>query len=337
MFAELHCKSHYSFLTGASSPEELVYRAAELAYQAIAITDECSYAGIVKAFEASEACGIHLIVGSEFVIRMQHESITLVLLAPNRTAYAEISSLITKGRRRNEKGSYSITLEDLQFGLQHCLAIWLPNHSSQDISFGQQLDRFFRDRLWIGVELFWHSSDQQRYLHCAELSQQLRVNMVACNDVHMHCKTKKPLQDTLTAIRLGTTVDDLQNQRQGNAERYLKPLEVLVQQYPEALLRESLRIAELCSFSMTDLRYQYPHEVVPKGYSPSRYLRELSVAGARKRWPDGVPKKVVKLLRYELRIIRELHYEYYFLTIYDVVKFARERGILCQGRGSAAN
>lgn len=338
MFAELHAKSHYSFLCGASSPNEIVARAAELNYAAVAITDECSFSGVVKAYQASKQHKVKLIIGSEFKVQTSDNcSLKLVLIAPNRTAYSEISALITKGRRRSKKGEYSIELSDLQFGLQHCLAIWIPNHGNEDATHAKQLKRFFKHRLWIGVELFWQSSDQQHYLHCESLSRKSHINMVACNDVHMHCKSRKPLQDTITAIRLRTTVASLGKQRQANAERYLKPFNVLQRQYPKALLDESLRIASLCDFSLDELRYQYPHEVVPSGMTPARYLRMLTIQGARKRWPNKVPKKVITLLRKELSIIRELEYEYYFLTVYDIVEFARKHDILCQGRGSAAN
>jgi len=338
MYAELHVKSHYTFLNGASSPEELVYQAAALGYSAIALTDECSYSGIVKAYQASEDCGLKLIIGSEFQIAVEGEgALTLVLLAPNRVAYTEISALITKGRRRSPKGHYCVGLDDLRFGLQHCFAIWLPAFNNKDLEQGQRLVSVFRHRLWIGIELFMRSDDQQRYLHCEKLSRELRLNMVACNDVHMHCKSRKPLQDTLTAIRHGCTVEQLQHRRQLNAEKYLKPIDILQQQYPPELLMETVRIAELCDFSMRELRYQYPREVVPNGHTPTAYLRKLSVLGARKRWPNKVPSKVIAALRYELKIIRKLRYEYYFLTIHDIVEFARQQGILCQGRGSAAN
>ncbi len=337
MFAELHTKSHYSFLTGASSPEELVYQASSLGYAALAITDECSYAGIVKAYQVSEECGLKLIIGSEFSISVENDQLKLVLLAPNRTAYSEISALITKGRRRSAKGEYALNLSDLRFGLRHCLAIWLPSSKTYDQLHGQQLARYFKNRLWLGVELFWQSSDQHHYLYCERLSQSLNINMVACNDVHMHHKNRKPLQDTLTAIRLNTTVQKLGKSRQLNAERYLKPLAVLQHQYPSALLEESLRIAELCQFSMKELRYEYPKELVPTGLTPSEYLRRLTEEGASKRWPNGVPNNARKQIEYELNIIQELQYEFYFLTVHDIVAFARSQHILCQGRGSAAN
>lgn len=337
MFAELHTKSHYSFLGGASSPEELVHQVSALGYSALAITDECSYAGIVKAFQASEECGLKLIVGSEFLISVDDVCLKLILLAPSRTAYGEISALITKGRRRSAKGEYSLNVSDLRFGLQHCLGIWLPSCKSCDLKHGQQLVRYFKKRLWLGVELFWQSTDQRHYLYCEQLSQQLGVNMVACNDVHMHHKSRKPLQDTLTAIRFNTTIQKLGKSRQLNAERYLKPFSVLQHQYPIALLEESLRIAELCHFSMTELRYEYPREVVPNGLTPSQHLRQLTEQGAAQRWPKGVPEKSRQQIERELAVIRELQYEYYFLTVHDIVRFAQSKNILCQGRGSAAN
>lgn len=346
MFAELHTKTHYSFLRGASSPEEIVQQAAELGYAAIAITDECSYAGVVKAFQASKECAIKLIIGSEFLLATDNGTVQLILLAPSRVAYSEISALITKGRRRSVKGAYALHMDDLVFGLQHCLAIWLPEreivgelplaeNSNQLI--GKKLKRVFKKRLWLGVEMFWQSDDQQHYLLCERLSAMLKINMLACNDVHMHHKSRKPLQDTLTAIRLNTTIQKLGNKRQGNAERYLKPLPVLQHQYPAALLAEACRVAELCHFSMDELRYEYPREVVPAGMTPHAYLREVSQQGALIRWPQGAPDDVQERLQYELKLIRELQYEYYFLTVYDIVKFARSQGILCQGRGSAAN
>jgi len=337
MFAELHCKSHYSFLTGASSPKELVYQAAALGYEAVAITDECSFAGVVKAYKASEECNVKLIIGSEFLINASEEGLRLILLAPNRIAYSEISAFITKGRRRSDKGKYSLSLSDLRFGLQQCLAIWLPRNTDTDEQHGRALKQYFKDRLWLGVELFWQGDDCQQYRYREQLSLSLAINMVACNDVHMHHKNRKPLQDTLTAIRLNTSVQKLGLQRQINAERYLKPIKVLQHQYPPGLLQEACNIAALCHFSMRELRYEYPREVVPNGLNPQAYLRQLTEQGALVRWPKRVPDKIRKLIEYELKVIEEMQYEYYFLTVYDIVAFARSQDILCQGRGSAAN
>jgi len=337
VFAELHVKSHYSFLTGASSPEELVHQASALGYCALALTDECSYAGVVKAYQASKEYNIKLIIGSEFKVNTETIALKLVLLAPNHRAYSEISNLITRSRCRSPKGEYFLSINDLQFGLQHCLAIWLPCSSKNDLEHGKQLSRFFKQRLWIGVELFLLSNDQKTYLHCQHLSDDLNLPMVACNDVHMHHKNRKPLQDTLTAIRLNTTIQKLATDRQINAERYLKSEPMLRRQYPVALLKESIRIADLCTFSMDELRYEYPREVVPETLTPSLYLRSLTEQGIKVRWPNGISPKMRKQINYELSVIEELEYEYYFLTVHDIVAFARSQNILCQGRGSAAN
>lgn len=337
MFAELHCKSHYSFLCGASSPEELVYQANALGYSALAITDECSYAGLVKAYQASEECKLKLIVGSEFWVEADSSKFKLVLLARNRKGYSEVSSLITKARRLSPKGEYSLSASDLQFGLQNCLAIWLPSFSDIDHAHGAQLKRFFKQCLWLSVELFMHSNDQERYLFCESLSREYDIPMVASNDVHMHHKHRKPLQDVVTAIRLNTSVQKLGLSRQTNAERVLKPVKLLNELYPSPLLEESIRIADMCSFSMSELQYQYPKEVVPAAYNRTSYLRKLTEDGVAIRWPMGESAKVRQQIEYELNIIEELKYEYYFLTVHDIVVFARSQDILCQGRGSAAN
>lgn len=345
-FAELHVISNFSFLRGASHPGQLVKRAAALGYRAIAITDECSYAGIVKAYiaakELENTCPIKLIVGSEFFISdesQQHSDKThLVLLAPNRTAYSEISSLISRARRRSEKGSYSLSLQDLRFGTQQCLAIWLPyRERTLEANVGKQLRRFFKERLWLGVELLKTQDDQRHYFYCRELADNAGLALVACNNVHMHDRALKPLQDVLTAIRLNTPVQELGTERLGNSECYLRTPDELKNIYPAPLLQESCRITALCDFSLDELHYEYPEEIVPKNKSPSEYLAELVRQGAKERWPKGIAPHFQQQIEKELAIIAELRYEHYFLTVCDVVKFAREEGILCQGRGSAAN
>jgi len=347
MYAELHCLSNFTFLRGASRPEELVQRAAEQGYQALALTDECSYAGIVKAHVAAKALDIQLIIGSEFLLtdnltHAQAIPLKLLLLAPSRVGYTEISALITRARRRSPKGEYQLFFSELQFGTQQCLAIWLPRATGDQQQHllhqqGQQLKRFFKNRLWLGVELLQDGDDQRYYQHCHQLAKALDISMVACNDVHMHCASRKPLQDIVTAIRLNTPVQALGSQRQANAERHLRPLTQLQQLYPQALLDESLHIAQLCDFSLDELRYEYPRELVPDGQTPSEYLRQLTYAGAQQRWPQGITPKVEAQLEKELNLIAELEYEYYFLTVEDIVRFARRHNILCQGRGSAAN
>ncbi|MGQ9425530.1 error-prone DNA polymerase [Gilvimarinus sp. F26214L] len=349
-FAELHAISNFSFLRGASHPEELVLRAAELGYEAIAITDECSFAGIVRAHVAARdlrqtGTSIKLIIGSEFHIHSQ-QTITgdagpdlhLVLLCPNRKAYAEVSGLISRARRRSEKGSYRLHLSDLQFGTQHCLAIWLPQAGqSEQPDYAPILASYFRDRLWLGLEMLQDDDDQQHYLNCQQMADALNLPMVACNNVHMHDPLRKPLQDVLTGIRLGKPVQELGREKRSNGENYLRLLDTLDCIYPQALMEEACRIADYCHFSLDELRYEYPEEIVPKGTSPSAYLRQLVMEGARKRWPRGHAPHLQAQIDKELQLIAELEYEHYFLTVYDLVQFARTQKILCQGRGSAAN
>ena len=335
-YAELHAISNFSFLRGASHPHELIEQAAHLGYRALALTDECSLAGIVRAHVAAKDHGFKLIVGSEF--RLEDE-LTLVLLAPSRHAYTEISGLITLARRRSPKGEYRLGVRDLEFTTRHCLAIWLAGQSSNALHdlHAQLLLKIFGERLWIGVEMHLGPNEQQRYLQLYQLASRHAIPMVACGGVRMHIRERKPLLDILTAIRFNTPVAELGTRLSANAECSLRPLEELLQRYPKALLDESAHIAERCRFSLEELRYEYPQEVVPPGKSPSEWLRHLVMHGARIRWPQGITPAVSALIEKELTLIKELHYEYYFLTVHDIVEFARSKGILCQGRGSAAN
>ena len=336
-YAELHCISNLSFLRGASHPSELVARAAALGYLGLALTDECSLAGIVRAHVAAREAGLKLIIGAEF--RLPGE-ILLVLLAPDRPAYASLSGLITLGRRRAPKGEYTLRLEDLPINARGCLAIWVPAADATDTVLDTQaaaLAEIFGDRLWLGIELHRGPGEQQRYLQLHALACRHAIAMVACGGVAMHEASRKPLADVLAAIRLGLPVQQLGTRIAPNAEAHLRPRTTLARLYPPALLAESVRIAERCHFSLEELRYEYPQEVVPAGRSASAWLRELVLAGAARRWPRGVAPRVASLIEKELGLIHELAYEYYFLTVHDIVAFARTEGILCQGRGSAAN
>lgn len=339
MFAELHCTSSFTFLAGASQPEELVEQAHALGYQALAITDECSLAGIVRAHRAARACGLPLVIGSRFVVQTGDQApLNLVLLAPDRQAYSEIAALITHGRRRSTKGHYLLHWQDLEKHIRHALAIWLPALDPRDSEHGARLCRHFpADTLWIGCALLQEDNDSARYQALHQLAEQFSLPMVACNDVHMHCLERQPLQDVMTALRHHTTVQQLGRKRFANGQRHLRTLAQLRAIYPAALLEASLDIAQRCRFSLDELRYQYPLEVVPPGMTPTAHLRALVEQGARQRWPDGVPENVMALVERELALIRELEYEYYFLTVHDIVAFARSQDILCQGRGSAAN
>jgi error-prone DNA polymerase len=333
MFAELHCLTNFSFQRGASRANELVETAKKLGYSAIAITDECSMAGMVKAHVAAKEAGLKLIVGAEFCMSTEDgNKAHVVLLAPDKNAYRDLCGLITRGRRRADKGSYELRLDDLYHCRNHCLCIWIPTNARLE-----SIKPWFKDRLWIGVELLQENDDQQHYFHCHALAEQHNLPMVACNDVRMHSIKRKPLHDVLTAIGHNTTVAALGSRRQRNAQRYLRPLKKLQAIYPSALLAETQVIADKCNFSLSELKYYYPKEVVPAGVVPIVYLRQLVSIGEKRRWPKGTPAHVTVMLQKELQLVEKLKYEHYFLTVYDIVQFARSQQILCQGRGSAAN
>ena len=333
-YAELHCISNFTFLRGASHPRELVNTASELGYKAIAITDECSLAGVVKAHVAAQECSLPLIIGSEF----QLDGHKLVVLVTNHQSYSDLSALITLTRRRSKKGSYSLEWSDLSHNLSHCLLIWLPSGElDADHSIGEKLSHWFIGRLWIGVEHLLDGNETEQYYYSRNLSALWQVPMVACGDVHMHCKQRQLLQDTLTAIRFNCSVMQLGKRRFANAERRLRSLPHLEKLYPPALLAETVAIAKRCHFSLTELRYEYPSEVVPNHLTAGEQLCYLVAEGVKKRWPNGPSEAVNQQIKYELTLISELNYESYFLTVHDLVAFARSRDILCQGRGSAAN
>jgi error-prone DNA polymerase len=335
-YAELHCCSNFSFLRGASHPEELVAQAQALDYTALALTDECSLAGVVRAHLAARDLGFKLIIGAEFKLA---DGPRYVLLATNRYSYGNLSELITQGRRAANKGSYRLTRRDVEQYTEGCLALWLPssNEPERNLAEGRWIAHLFPGRAWIAVELVLDGRDQARLAALTDLGQQLQLPLVAAGDVHMHTRNRRALQDTLTAIRLGTTVEAAVTSLHPNGERCLRSRKTLAKLYLPELVAETVRIAERCQFSLDELRYEYPEELVPVGETPASHLRQLTEAGLQRRWLAGAPAKVMKLVEHELALIAELRYEPYFLTVHDIVEFARSRGILCQGRGSAAN
>jgi error-prone DNA polymerase len=337
-YAELHCVSNFSFLRGASHPEELVARAQELGYAALAITDECSLAGVVRAHVEAKKCGLQLLIGSEFRL---DDGLRFVLLATDRASYGRLSALITRGRRNAAKGSYRLTRADVAEGVTGCLALWLPSRSPR-IEEGRWLATRFRGVLWIAAERLLDADDAERCTRLVAVADATSLPIVAAGDVHMHIRERRALQDTLTAIRLKTTVAQAGYALHPNGERHLRPLETLQRLYPAAWLAETLAAAERCRFSLDELRYEYPEEIVPPGETPTSYLRQLAEAGFERRFPAAATSaqaraKVRKLIEHELALIAEARYEAFFLTVYDVVEFARREKILCQGRGSAAN
>jgi error-prone DNA polymerase len=331
-YAELHCLSNFSFLRGASHPGELVERAKALGYRALALTDECSLAGAVRAHQAAKECGLKLILGTE--IRIE-KNLKLVLLASDRQAYGAISSLITAGRRRSRKGAYSLSRADIEaVAGKGVLVLWVPG---DDSSAAPWIKEYFSGDAWIAAELHCGPNDATKLKELQEIAKRSGLPLVAAGDVHMHLRSRRRLQDVLTAVRLGKSVAECGHALYPNAERSLRLRVRLAQLYPEALLRQTVAIAERCDFSLDSLRYEYPEELVPPGETPASWLRTLTEAGLEGRFGKSTPEKVRQLLEHELRLIAELRYEPFFLTVHDVVDFARRSGILCQGRGSAAN
>ncbi|MEP7313853.1 MAG: error-prone DNA polymerase [Pseudomonadota bacterium] len=333
-YAELHCLSNFSFLRGASHPQELVSRAQELGYSALAITDECSVAGVVRAHAAARPLGFKLLIGAEFTLAC---GLKVVVLATSRRGYGHLCRLITCGRRAADKGSYHLTRADLERYLpQDTLLLWLPA-DEPDAEQGRWLAATWPGATWLGVELFCDGRDRQRLALLQRLSETLDLPRVACGDVHMHDRERRRLQDALTAVRLRMPLTEVGWRLHPNGERHLRDRRRLQRLYPRELLQESARIAARCNFSLDELRYEYPREIVPPGATPRSHLRQLTLEGARQRWPDGVPDAARSQIDYELTLIADLAYEPFFLTVHDVVCFARREGILCQGRGSAAN
>ena len=342
-YAELHCLSNFTFLRGASHPREQVEQAAELGYAALALTDECSVAGVVRAHTVAKELPLKLIIGSEFRLE---EGIQTVVLAPNRAAYGALSALISHARRAAEKGAYRLTGDDFERYLtpSDCLVLWLPEGLPEGapgaaavLREGAWLKERFPRRLWLAAELLMTGRDRALLTRWQHVAAKLGLPMLASGNVHMHCRERRRLQDTLTAIRCRQPLQKMGFGLYSNGERFLRPIEELARIYPRRLLRETLAVAERIDFSLDELRYEYPRELVPEGATPAGHLRDLTEEGMRWRWPDGAPVKVRRLVEYELKLIGELRYEAYFLTVHDIVRFARGRGILCQGRGSAAN
>ncbi len=369
-YAELHCLTAFSFLRGASEPAELVERAVTQGYEALAITDECSLAGVVRAHkqlremreaahhalkEAATEAGepvdgieqpqlMKLLIGSEFLVRDDTGTprFKLVLIAQNLNGYGNLSQFIARLRRASPvKGEYTLYFRQLApEKLADCLALLVLPREASDAELmtpAHWVLRHFAGRAWLAVELLREASDALWLQRLQSLSDATALPLVAAGDVHFHVRSRKALQDVMTATRLGRTVAECGFDLQPNAERHLRSRYRIAQLCPPELMRETLQVAARCTFSLDEIRYQYPSEVVPAGVTPRQHLRDLTYAGARKRWPRGTPDKWKARIEHELELIEALGYEHYFLTVADVVAFARSVGILCQGRGSAAN
>ncbi|MCC7079478.1 MAG: error-prone DNA polymerase [Burkholderiales bacterium] len=375
-YAELHCLSNFSFLRGASHPEELVETAHALGYRALALTDECSLAGVVRAHLAAEEKNLPLIIGAEFALawgqtlpfassrqKARSDPVTprIVVLATDREGYGNLSATITLARRRSGKGEYHLTPADLVGRLAQCVVILLPDRAlvrqadddadAERILHAQLawLKQHFDGAAWLGVEFACEAGDRAHLARLQALGRRFDLPCVACGDVHMHARSRRALQDTLTAIRSKCTLAEAGYRLFPNGERHLRTRERLARLYPPELLAETLKIAERCSFSLASLRYEYPEEVVDAGETPTSQLRKLTAQGFELRYRvplaatparSSPPENIAKVraqVEQELALIAELRYESYFLTVHDIVRYARSQEILCQGRGSAAN
>ena len=371
-YAELHCRSNFSFLTGASHPAELVERAQDLRYAALAITDECSLAGVVRAHVEAQERKLHLIIGSEMRLTLpvdagkkpkQHDKegdasvaagpqahARLVLLAQTRRGYGNLSHWITVARRRAPKGHYLAHPGDVEgkvpnaptlTGLPECLALLVPDASQPfETVFGHAmwLKTWFQDRAAIALSQLCRSGDEELLSVVRRVAKFTGLPIVATGDVLMHVRSRKPLQDALSATRLRRSVAHCGAQLESNAEQHLRARSRLATLYEPEWMEKTLVLAGRCSFSLAELKYEYPREVVPEGETPTGHLRRLAHEGLAKRFPDeALAAQWVPQIETELAVIQQLGYEAYFLTVADIVRWARAQNILCQGRGSAAN
>ncbi len=346
-YAELHVLSNFSFQRGASHAEELVERAAGLGYRALAITDECSVAGVVRAHVAAKKHGLKLLPGAEFFVRAAHP-FRLVVLPHNAAGWGNLCEFITAAKQAGDlldKGSYRVALGETDFSrLADCEVLLAPLPDAIDTeALGDHATwavGLFGMYAWLAVELLQGLDDALRLQQLQTLAQRTGIRLVAAGGVRMHVRSRKPLHDVLTAIRLGKTVHECGFALQANAEAHLRPRMRLADLYPAGLLRATLAVAARCSFSLDEIRklYRYPRgDMVPEAQTPAQCLRRLTAEGARERYPGGVPEIIQTQINYELALIEELGYEMYFITVHDIVRFARQENILCQGRGSAAN
>ncbi|CAB3964460.1 MULTISPECIES: error-prone DNA polymerase [Burkholderia] len=357
-YAELFCRSNFSFLHGASHAEELVERAFELGYRGIAITDECSLAGAPRMHVAAKAKGLPLVIGSYFEVTPDevapgHDpgpgAFGLVLLAQNREGYGNLSELISWRRMASPKGTYKLTSRMLSAppaefahlrGLPDCFAILVPTYPVRADVLDAQVAWFrttFGERARLGLVQLQRALDGAQREEIRAAAERRGVRIVALGDVTMHRRSCKELQDVMTAIRVGMPVSECGYALAPNAEQHLRARNRIGNLYSPAEIEETCMILDTCDFKLDSLRYEYPDEIVPKGLTPTSYLEQETMAGAAIRYPQGVPEKVSKQIRYELGLIAQLSYEPFFLTVYDIVKYARSQNILCQGRGSAAN
>ena len=340
---ELQVTTNFSFLQGGSHPHELALQAAALGYEAIGVTDRNTLAGIVRAYDGcnlakDRVAPIRLIVGCRLDLQ---DAPSLLCYPQNRAAYGKLCTLLTLGKRRTEKGKCLLTYKDvLDHRLDQQLVALAPEQI--DERFAEFLKTFRNDvgkNAHLAASHLYRGDDARRIRQLAELAEAHRLPLIATNDVLYHAPERRPLQDVMTCIREHVTIDEAGFRLLANAERHLKSpdeMQRLFKRWPQAL-ENAARLADACRFSLTELQYEYPSEPVPEGLTPQQHLEQLTWEGAAKRYPDGIPDKARKILEGEMKLIGELNYAPYFLTVQDIVRFAEGEGILCQGRGSAAN
>ena len=337
-YAELHCLSSFSFQHAASQPEELVERAHQLGYRALAITDLCSVAGVVRAHAVAQRLGLQLIPGAELPFG---QGLSLVALPQHLAGWGNLCQCITVARRAAAKGRFQLGWEQLNAGqLRGCvLLLTVADAVPMERAVARALDlrRVYGDALWLAMHCALDGLERWRAQRLQLLALFSGLPLVATGRVRMHVRSRKPLHDVLTAVRLRLPVSACGQALQANAESHLRSRGRLASLYAPALLAATVQIASQCQFSLQQLRYHYPKESVLPGQTPDQTLLHYTHTGARSRYPAGVPVVVQQQLAHELALIAELGYAMYFLTVHDLVRFARERGILCQGRGSAAN
>lgn len=343
-YVELQVTSNFSFLRGASHPHELVYQAAEYGYCEIAITDRNTMAGIVRAHTAAKEKGMRLIVGCRLDLV---DGPGLLAYPVNKQGYAQLCALLTKGNLRTEKGKCELYKADV---FAHAgdikFVIVPPDQLGKRFHFGDSFTRSVQIyRAALGADLYlaatclYQGQDQKRLYRLKELAELTGVQLVATNDVHYHHPARGPLQDVVTCIREQCTIYEAGFRLQPNNERFLKPpgeMARLFYKYPDAIHRAQ-EIADACRFTLDCLEYIYPEEITSEGRTTQQELEFLSWRGAREHYGEQVPEKITASIRHELAFIEQMNYAPYFLTVFDIVRFARSKGILCQGRGSAAN
>ncbi len=339
-YAELHAVSAFSFQRGASMPQELIETATALGYRALALTDECSMAGVVRAHEwrrqqlLAAQPRAELLIGSELTL---DDGPRCVMLAESQRGYAALCGAITLARRRSSKGRYQLRRDLLDAPLPELSVLWIPRAASDDDSELRWLCERYAGRLWIAVELHRDGHDAAKLARLHALGARFALPLLASGDVHMHIAQRRALQDVMTALRHRLPVARCGTRLFANAERHLRARADLAALYPPALLAETLRVAERCAFRIEQVKYEYPKEIVGAGHTPASWLRHLVEQHLPSRWPQGCPAAVRATIEKELALIAEKNYEAFFLTVYDIVDYARRQQILCQGRGSAAN